>query len=607
MNDLVRIGSVFALNVLVLGLRPGSAQPGPQDSPAVSRDVAPSRVPDMEDVVRLWDIDSREIARFYDIGWSEVRLERLARNADLWRGRLAEIEFDALSAQGRIDYVLLRNAIESGAAARALEARRLTEMDAILPGRREIQTLELTRRRLEPCDSRACAAIVASIPERLTKVRERIERGTKDPGAAGPGPGGEGPIVVAPVVANRAAGVVRELRDTLREWFAYHDGYQPEFSWWLRQPYRDADAALDEYGKFLRESVAGQRKRDDDAMLGDPIGRDALLADLRAEVIPYSPDELIAIAETEFAWCEKEMRRASAEMGLGDDWRAALERVKGASVEPGGQTALIASLAREAIAFLRERDLVTVPPLNEELWRLEMISPENQKLWPFAYYGGLHIGVAYPTDAMKHQDKLMSMRGNNRHFTRIVTPHELIPGHHLQGYMAQRWRPYRQVFGTPFLVEGWALHWEMLLWDMGWGRGPEDRIGMLFWRMHRGARIIVSLKFHLGQMKPAEMIDFLITRVGMEKFGAESEVRRYIGGQYSPLYQCAYMIGGLQLRALRAEVLATGRMTDRQFHDAVLTYGPIPIELIRAGITDRPVPRDGTSSWRFAGDPTPVK
>ena len=201
---------------------------------------------------------------------------------------------------------------------------------------------------------------------------------------------------------------------------------------------------------------------------------------------------------------------------------------------------------------------------------------------------------------MKHEDKLMSMRGNNRHFTRIVTAHELIPGHHLQGFMAQRERPYRGLFSTPFLVEGWALYWEMRLWDLDYPRTPEDRVGMLFWRMHRAARILVSLKFHLGRMKPAEMIDFLVERVGHERFGATSEVRRFIGGDYSPLYQCGYMIGGLQLRALHREWVEAGKMSDKQFNDAVLACGPIPIEFIRASLANLPLTRDTRAGWKFS-------
>jgi uncharacterized protein (DUF885 family) len=209
------------------------------------------------------------------------------------------------------------------------------------------------------------------------------------------------------------------------------------------------------------------------------------------------------------------------------------------------------------------------------------------------------ISVSFPTAGMSHEYKLMSMRGNNIHFSRATVQHELIPGHHLQGFMADRYNAHRQEFNTPFLVEGWALYWEMLLWDLGFPKSPEDRIGMLFWRSHRCARIIFSLKFHLGEMTAAEAIQFLIDRVGHEPANAAAEVRRSVGGSYGPLYQAAYMLGGLQIRALRRELVESGKMTDRQFHDAVLKENSIPIDLIRASLKEMPLSRDYQSTWRF--------
>jgi hypothetical protein len=297
------------------------------------------------------------------------------------------------------------------------------------------------------------------------------------------------------------------------------------------------------------------------------------------------------------------MKKATAAMGEGEDWKSALAKVKGDYVPPGQQDELVAACGREAIQYVKSNDLVTVPPLCEETWRLTMLSPETQKTLPFAAYGGQGVLVAYAKDEMKQEDKVMTMRGNNRHFTRIVVPHELIPGHHLQAFQSSRHYPYRAMFGTPFFVEGWALYWELMLWDKGYAQTPQDRIGMLFWRMHRCARIIISLKFHLGQMKPQEMVDFLVNRVGHEKLGATSEVRRFIGSSYSPQYQCGYMIGGMQLRALRQELVGAGKMTERQFNDAVLSYGPIPIELLRDGLLNVPLTRDARPEWHFAGSP----
>ena len=105
---------------------------------------------------------------------------------------------------------------------------------------------------------------------------------------------------------------------------------------------------------------------------------------------------------------------------------------------------------------------------------------------------------------MDEDAKLMSMRGNNPHFSRATVHHELIAGHNLEYFMNQRYRTYRN-FDTPFWVEGWSLYWELLLWDLKFPQTPEDRIGMLFWHMHRCARIIFSLNYHLGKWTPRAM------------------------------------------------------------------------------------------------------
>jgi len=211
------------------------------------------------------------------------------------------------------------------------------------------------------------------------------------------------------------------------------------------------------------------------------------------------------------------------------------------------------------------------------------------------------VRVAFPTDEMTQEQKLMSLRSNNVHFSRAVVHHELIPGHHLQGFMTSRYNTHRRAFSTPFWGEGWALYWEMRLWDLGFPTTPEDRIGMLFWRTHRAARIIFSLKFHLGEMTADEAIDFLVDGVGHERSSATAEVRRSFNGSYPPLYQAAYMIGGLQLLALHDEVVEAGRMTEREFHDAILKGGSMPIEMHRARLTGVAPEWEFTPEWRFAG------
>jgi uncharacterized protein (DUF885 family) len=165
--------------------------------------------------------------------------------------------------------------------------------------------------------------------------------------------------------------------------------------------------------------------------------------------------------------------------------------------------------------------------------------------------------------------------------------------------MEARYREYRRLFNTPFWSEGGALYWEMLFWDMNFAKSPENRIGMLFWRMHRCARIIFSLSFHLELMTPQQCIDLLVERVGHEVDNATAEVRRSFNGSYGPLYQCSYLLGGLQIRALHKELVDSGKMRNRDFHDAILKENSIPIEMVRASLTNQKLGRDFKTAWKF--------
>ncbi len=90
---------------------------------------------------------------------------------------------------------------------------------------------------------------------------------------------------LSPSVALRAAKAVGSLRESLRTWFTFYDGFTPEFSWWVRKPHEAADKALEEYAKYLREEIAGLHGKDEDPLVGDPIGEDALRRSLAAEMI----------------------------------------------------------------------------------------------------------------------------------------------------------------------------------------------------------------------------------------------------------------------------------------------------------------------------------
>ncbi len=565
---------------------------------------------EMVDVVNRFTSDLNSVSRRYDADDSPAQRRRMRDFYAGWKRRIGEIDFEKLSQEGRVDYVLLDHYVRHQLDLLGRQDKLRAETVVLVPFADRLLALQDTRRNLVSVDPRAASSTVASVSRQVDSLRALFESSAARPVA----------LRVTRTVANRGAIDVDEMRSVMASWYKNYDGYDPLFTWWMKDPYKKLDDALAQYAKTLRERVVGYKPSsaqssppgrggsgaNDGPIVGDPIGADGLKGDLAYEMIPYTPEELIGIAEREYAFSLSEAKKASREMGFGDNWKAAMEKVKNTYVDPGKQPDLIRDLARQAEAFFDQHDWVTIPQLAREDWRMEMMSPERQRVAPF-FLGGESILVSYPTVDMTEEEKLMSLRGNNPHFSHATVFHELNPGHHLQGFISDRYNPHRQLFSTPFWSEGQSLYWEMFLWDHGFQVSPEDRMGALFWRMHRSARIIFSMKFHLGKMSPDQAIQFLVDTVDFERANAEGEVRRSFSGAYPPLYQIGYMIGGLELRALHHELVDSGKMTERGFHDAVLQGGPMPIAMVRARLENLKLTRDGPDPWKFSTElPPPV-
>jgi uncharacterized protein (DUF885 family) len=592
-------------------------------------------VSEMRSAIERYTVDRGSLARSYPVAVSRSRRERFKKFYEEWLASLPGLDFDSMSEDGKIDYLLFKNHLEYELRQIDIQARQISEIEPLVPFGTKIIELEEARRRMEPIDSAKVAATLNDLRKQVDERRRAVELGLRSEARGGDASNDQ--TRVKKTVANRAVQAINGLRLNLRNWYTFYNGYDPMFTWWNEEPYKSLDQSMSNYATFLTERVVGIRSAegsgqtqagqtrggagpqgglqgggqrpggnnarpgDSSDIVGDPIGREALLVELRSEMIPYTPEEIIAIGEKEMAWCENEMKKASRELGYGDDWKKALEHVKNLYVEPGKQPQMIRDLALEAIKFVEDNNLVTVPELAKETWRMEMMTPERQLVSPF-FLGGEVIQVSFPTNTMAHEQKMMSMRGNNIYFSRATVHHELIPGHHLQGFMSARNKPYRAIFGTPFWTEGNSLYWELLLWDLGFAKTPEQKIGMLFWRMHRCARIIFSLNFHLEKMTPQECIDLLVNRVGHERDNATAEVRRSFDGSYGPLYQIAYLIGGLQQYAMHKELVDSGKMTNRAYNDALLKENRIPIEILRAAITNQKLTRDFVTNWKFYED-----
>ena len=170
------------------------------------------------------------------------------------------------------------------------------------------------------------------------------------------------------------------------------------------------------------------------------------------------------------------------------------------------------------------------------------------------------MSVSYPTNTMDYDARIQSMRGNNPGFSHATAFHEMIPGHNLVGYMARAvQRLSRQPDRRRAVLRrrlAALLGADSLRHGLQQDARAEGRRAVLAHAPLRADHLLAEVP-HGRSGRPQDAIDFLVDRVGHERDNATAEVRRSFdpSAGYGPLYQAAYLLGGLQLRGLRQELV----------------------------------------------------
>jgi len=164
--------------------------------------------------------------------------------------------------------------------------------------------------------------------------------------------------------------------------------------------------------------------------------------------------------------------------------------------------------------------------------------------------------------------------------------HEAVPGHHHQIALQQELEiaPFRRNFtGFTAFTEGWGLYSESLGRDMGLYETPERKMGELSYQMWRAARLVVDTGIHAMGWDKARAVQFMRDNTALTEANIDAEVNRYISW---PGQALGYMIGRLKILELRrrAEQALGDRFDLRQFHDAVLKSGSVPLDVLEAQV-----------------------
>ena len=345
----------------------------------------------------------------------------------------------------------------------------------------------------------------------------------------------------------------------------------------LTEALGDARAALDEFVEF----VGGELLDRSDADFA--IGSAEFDFRLHYEhALRETARELLRFGEALVKTQEADLTRRAEALAPGVPWRELVKRLR---EEHPPRTALVAAYAGamdRARTFVGERDLVTIPA-----GKLEVVATPSfmQPLIPFAAYdppgafaptrtGWFYVSV--PDDSQ--------LREHSVHELATTALHEGYPGHHVQFLAAQAQpSPLRKVLGTALSLEGWALYCEQMMGEEGFYTNPQEAFFQQMHMLWRAVRVVLDVRLHTGGMTVEQAVRYMMEVLDLARPSAEAEVRRYC---CNPGNALSYAVGCHELMRLREDWRrrAGASFSLKRFHDEVLSYGGLPVSLMRWGM-----------------------
>jgi uncharacterized protein (DUF885 family) len=166
--------------------------------------------------------------------------------------------------------------------------------------------------------------------------------------------------------------------------------------------------------------------------------------------------------------------------------------------------------------------------------------------------------------------------------------HEAIPGHHYQislQYENEELPKFRRFLWYGAYGEGWALYTEALGKELGLYTDPYQYFGNLGDEIHRAIRLVVDVGIHSKGWTREQAIKYMVDNEAISDESAIAEIERYMA---IPAQALSYKIGQLKILELRkkAESALGSDFNIGLFHDEVLKYGCLPLDVLDKIISD---------------------
>jgi uncharacterized protein (DUF885 family) len=502
---------------------------------------------------------------------SAAGFERRRAASDAWFKRFSAFDASALSFDDTIDRDLILASLHDEAIFDEWEVWRRHPDTYLNPGLEGVFILFLHRLRPETELVRSAVARLQGIPATLNAGRANLR-----------------PELVPALLLKRA---IREARAGAR----YTRNLLPaqvaeENRAELAEAGAAAAVALDSYADFL---VQLEPQATGDWAFGEER-YNAVLRD--AEMLTVDARALRERARGEIVRLVSDLQDGARQLAGHDDWHKVLQDLnKDRPATPEAMRVGYEEWTAKARAFLKERGLVSFPPDEEcsvepspPFQRPVLAVASYQDPPPFSKSMRGHFFVPFPPEGASEEEIAKRLESNSYPSIPSTAVHEAYPGHHWHLVMAKL-NPsrVRQVFGTSYFAEGWALYAERMMREAGF---YDDLRHILFQyeaTLFRAARIVVDTSLHMGEMTHEEAVTFMLEHSSMTEPTAIAEVTRYCSW---PTQASSYLTGCLEILRIRDRFLAArgASITDvdamRDFHDGLTGAGTLPIALAERAV-----------------------
>ena len=331
----------------------------------------------------------------------------------------------------------------------------------------------------------------------------------------------------------------------------------------------------DEYLPGARKTLAASALPNGNAFYAQQIRKYTTL--------DLTPDEIHKIGLAEVARIEAEMETVIKQTGFTGDRAAFLAFLRS---DPRFYAKTPEELLSRASRIAKRID-GKLPSLFKTLPRLPYtVEPVPDDIAP-KYTSGRYVSAPEgSTQPGIYWVNVYKVETRPLYNLEALTLHEAVPGHHLQIALSrevQNVPEFRRFTYISAFGEGWGLYSEWLGLEAGIYDNPYSNFGRLGYEMWRACRLVVDTGIHAKGWTRQQAIDYMAARTSLPLHEVTTEVDRYISW---PGQALSYKLGELKIKELRkrAEAALGADFDVREFHDAVLANGAIPLDVLESNI-----------------------